>query len=90
MELGLKVKPKKYNRQEILKGWLAMNNLDYKTVAKAIGVTSAFVSQALNEKKPMPEKRWRQMVEIGIPSDLLPEPFDRARARGGSRDDSGV
>jgi len=72
---GSTIKPTSPNRQDQLNAWLALNRLSRGKIAEKIGVSRSMVGQIMAGQK-RPAGRIRQLIDLGIPQDLLPKPKD--------------
>lgn len=61
-----------YNRQDYLNAWLVLNRLSRGKIAQKLGISHQMVGQILSGKK-IPQNRIDQMIEMGIPAELLPK-----------------
>lgn len=59
-------------RQAQLKAWLLLHNIEQKDLAKQMGVSQQLLSMTLTGTRTTKE-RLEQLVNLGIPRDLLPE-----------------
>ncbi len=63
---------------ELLKAWMAENNVTMRWAAAQMGVTPSLLSKYLR-LDTMPQKRHEQLVQLHFPPDLLPEPVNKPR-----------
>lgn len=68
------------SRQARLKAWLAYHGIGYKDLAESIGVHPSMITRLCSGERRTPE-RIRQLVELGIPPELLPEPGENPPGR---------
>ncbi len=61
------------NRQEKLKIWLLANKISQRWLAEQLGISQQALSMILLGKR-RPRKRIEQLVALGVPRELLPEP----------------
>lgn len=64
-------------RQERLLIWLRRAGIQYKDIAEQTGVKTAAVSKWF-DGDTIPPYRHQQLVDMGIPADLLPLPVYKA------------
>ena len=64
------------NRQEALEVWKRRTGISFAEMGRRIGVTGENVSK-LCAQETMPIHRHAQLVEIGVPAELLPVPMYR-------------
>lgn len=71
--MGLPVNQKKPDRQIELKVWLLRKKITQQDLALAIGVSKQLIGFIIDGKRRSP---WRiqQLVDVGVPPDLLPDP----------------
>jgi transcriptional regulator with XRE-family HTH domain len=69
---GSTIKPTSPDRQDRLNAWLALNRLSRGKIAERIGVSRSMIGQILSGQK-RPASRIRQLIELGIPEELLPK-----------------
>lgn len=62
-------------RQDRLQIWLKLNGKTQAEIARALDVGEVSVSRWVRAEN-IPPKRHRQLLELGIPAELLPEPVD--------------
>ncbi len=62
-------------RQEALRLWLSRNGLSFSELGRRLGVTPNSVSK-LCDQETMPVRRHAQLLEQGLPAELLPRPED--------------
>lgn len=62
-------------RKEKVFLWLRQNGLTYTSLARKMGMSQWGVSKLL-ERPTIPTRRHRQLVELGLPTDLLPPAKD--------------
>lgn len=65
-------------RQEALRIWLSRNGLTFSELGRRLGVTPNSVSK-LCDQETMPVRRHAQLLEQGLPAELLPRPEDLKR-----------
>lgn len=65
-------------RQELLRIWLYRRGITKTQIAKAIGVTIMAVTHWF-ESERIPTRRHSQLVDLGIPPELLPVAEDLPR-----------
>ncbi len=70
---GLDISPEFISRQQKLNAWLVERGITYQKVADATGLSLGFVGKIFSGKKT-PKKRIDQLINMGIPAELLPEP----------------
>ena len=63
------------DRQAELRVWLIRNGMTYAEIGRRMGITSSGVLRLVQGER-MPTKRHSEMVGMGIPADLLPQPLD--------------
>lgn len=61
------------NRQAALRAWLAYHGVQLKELAHMIGVHPSMMTHIVKGSRS-PAKRIEQLVALGIPRHLLPEP----------------
>lgn len=61
------------NRQDMLLIWLRREGVNQADIARWLGVTETSVSRWLRAES-IPVQRHGQLVELGIPAELLPAP----------------
>lgn len=62
-------------RQDMLSIWLKRQGMTQAKIARALEVGEISVSRWLRAER-IPEKRHEQLVNLGIPAELLPKPLD--------------
>lgn len=62
-------------RQEALRLWLSRNGLSFSELGRRLGVAPNSVSK-LCDQETMPVRRHAQLLEQGLPAELLPRPED--------------
>ncbi len=62
------------NRQEALDLWKKRAGLSFAEMGRRIGVTGENVSK-LCAKETMPPHRHQQLLDLGVPIELLPKPL---------------
>ena len=70
---GLNTKPKFIPRQQRLNAWLVERGITRQQLAEATGLSASFIGKVFSGQKT-PKKRIDQLVSMGIPADLLPNP----------------
>ena len=65
-------------RQAELALWMEERHITIQSLADALGVSRPFVSAMLN-RETIPAKRHKQMLTLGFPGELLPEPLFKPR-----------
>lgn len=60
--------------------WMEERKITMQTLADAMGVSRAFVSTMLH-RETMPAKRHRQLIILGFPDHVLPEPYNGPMGR---------
>lgn len=63
------------NRQEALLLWMRRTGRTYVSLGSEINVSGNAVSKLLGQET-MPTHRHRQLLELGVPEELLPQPLD--------------
>ena len=71
--MSLELNINKLTRQEKLKIWLMTNGISQRWLANQLGITQQALSMILKGLRS-PKKRINQLVELGVPRELLPEP----------------
>ena len=61
------------NRKASLDAWLAYHGISKKTLADELGVHPSMITRIIQGKRA-PQKRIRQLISLGVPAELLPEP----------------
>ena len=61
------------SRQAKLNAWLAIRGIRKKDLAKHLGVHSSMITRILSGDR-RPSRRIAELVALGIPANLLPEP----------------
>lgn len=61
------------NRQDSLQAWLAYYRIAKKDLAQKIGVSQSMISKIIRGERA-PAARLEQLVALGVPRELLPEP----------------
>lgn len=74
---GNKINIDSLTRQERLLIWLRRSGLQYREIAERTGVKTAAVSKWF-DGDTIPPYRHQQLVDLGIPADLLPLPVYKA------------
>lgn len=64
------------NRQERLRLWMEDHEITVKQLAADIGVAKSMARQYLSAET-IPTARHMQLVVLGFPLDLLPQPLDK-------------
>ena len=72
---------KKPDRQARLRAWLILHGIEQKEIAGRLGVGTGMVSMILGGQRITPE-RVEQLVAMGIPRRLLPDPEARRAEKG--------
>lgn len=83
METIEELQLKQPSRQARLNAWIAQNGLRKCDLARALGVSPAMISEIISGRSA-PRGRIEQLVALGVPEDLLPEPSDARPGRRGS------
>lgn len=63
------------SRQEKLRLWMSRNRWTYARLARSLDITSNAVAKLCNQST-MPVRRHAQIVTLGVPAELLPQPLD--------------
>lgn len=63
-------------RQERLVIWLRRAGISNAALARALGTGQATICRWINHADSLPSWRHRQLVEFGIPAELLPPAMD--------------
>ncbi len=71
---------KKDPRQARLKAWLAYHGIGNRELAEKLGVHPSMITRICKGERA-PAERIAQLVELGIPRTLLPEPNARKPGR---------
>lgn len=71
---------KKGVRQARLKAWLAYHGVGNRELAEKLGVHPSMITRIFKGERA-PAERIAQLVELGIPKSLLPEPNGRKPGR---------
>ena len=61
------------SRQAELNGWLALRGIQKKTLAQRLGVHPSMITRIFRGDR-RPARRIAELVALGIPAHLLPEP----------------
>ncbi|NJB68469.1 transcriptional regulator with XRE-family HTH domain [Desulfobaculum xiamenense] len=72
-EIGKILDQNPANRQAALRAWLAYHGVQMKDLARMIGVHPSMMTHIVKGNRS-PAKRIEQLVALGIPRHLLPEP----------------
>lgn len=83
METIEELQLKKPGRQARLNAWIAQHGLRKCDLARALGVSPAMISEIISGRSA-PRGRIEQLVALGVPEDLLPEPNDVRPGRKGA------
>lgn len=75
MQLPISPNLTSLTRQEALRLWLSRNGLSFSELGRRLGVTPNSVSK-LCDQETMPVRRHAQLLEQGLPAELLPRPLD--------------
>jgi transcriptional regulator with XRE-family HTH domain len=75
MQLPISPNLTSLTRQEALRIWLSRNGLTFSELGRRLGVTPNSVSK-LCDQETMPVRRHAQLLEQGLPAELLPRPED--------------
>lgn len=75
MQLPISPNLSSLTRQEALRLWLSRNSLTFSELGRRLGVTPNSVSK-LCDQETMPTRRHAQLVDQGIPAELLPRAQD--------------
>ena len=78
MALGLKLSHSNLTRQEQLAVWCRRENLTQPKIASALGVSVMSVSSWFRAET-IPSNRHKDLVEFGIPEELLPRAVDKRK-----------
>lgn len=62
-------------RQEALRVWMGRNGTTFTSMGGSLGISANAVSK-LCDNETMPTHRHRQLLELGVPEDLLPQAVD--------------
>lgn len=73
MEIGKQIDENNPTRQDRLRSWLALHKIRYGDLALALGVHPSMITRIVSGERA-PARRIRQLAELGIPRELLPEP----------------
>lgn len=60
-------------RQRQLQSWLALHGMSKTYLAKSLGVHASMISRIISGERA-PKERLRQLMDLGIPQELLPAP----------------
>ena len=63
-------------RQQRLRNWMEQHNITVKQLAKDLGVAVRMARQYISAET-IPTTRHTQLVVLGFPLDLLPQPLDK-------------
>ncbi|MBG0776662.1 MAG: helix-turn-helix transcriptional regulator [Desulfovibrionaceae bacterium] len=64
---------KQRDRKSELQAFLAYHGISKKRLAEEIGVSPSMISRIINGERA-PAQRIRQLLQLGIPEELLPQP----------------
>jgi transcriptional regulator with XRE-family HTH domain len=67
-------------REAGLKAWLARRGIGHRQLARQLGVHPSMITRIFKGER-RPPKRIRQLIDLGIPADLLPAPNVRGPGR---------
>ncbi len=59
-------------RVQALRAWMELQGLNYRSVAREIGVSAQYIGYILGGTQKMPAARRDQLITLGIPEHLLP------------------
>jgi len=62
----------KVDRERALATWLVYHGIGRKNLAKQLGITPSALTRII-QGKHRPQRRIQHLIELGIPSDLLPK-----------------
>lgn len=62
-------------RKEKVFAWMRANGLTYERIGERLGVTGTGVSRMFT-KPSIPTRRYRQLLDVGVPRHLLPPAKD--------------
>lgn len=62
----------KVDRERALAAWLVYHGIERQTLAKQLGITPGALTRIIQGKN-RPPKRIKRLIELGIPSELLPK-----------------
>lgn len=65
-------------RQAGLKLWMEERHITNQALADVLGVSRPFVCKMLS-RETIPARRHKQMVSLGFPAELLPEPYQEPK-----------
>ena len=65
-------------RTERMRQWIAKNEITDRSLAEKLGLKRSRVTRMLNEET-MPTEHYNACLELGIPADILPIPFNKKR-----------
>ena len=65
-------------RTERMRQWMAKNEITDRSLAEKLGLKRSRVTRMLNEET-MPTEHYNACLELGIPADILPIPFNKKR-----------
>lgn len=66
--------PKNLTRQQRFLMWKAVSKASYAALSRCMGVSHVSVRNWCLGTVPAPADRVKQLKELGVPGDLLPEP----------------
>lgn len=76
---------KNVKRQASLKAWLAYHGIGNRQLARQLAVHPSMITRIFKGER-RPPRRIRQLIEMGIPANLLPAPNTRRPGRPRLRD----
>jgi hypothetical protein len=80
MESTLDATPITPTRQELLRLWLDRTGHSFRRFGRSMGISGVSVAR-LCDQDTMPTDRHRQLLELGMPPNLLPKPVDQKPGR---------
>ena len=72
-KISKKLDPNKPGRQVELRAWIILNGYTMGQLARILGVHPSMMTRIVSGDRA-PAKRIRQLEELGVPKELLPEP----------------
>lgn len=81
----LPLEQKNAKRQASLKAWLAYHGIGNRQLARQLDVHPSMITRIFKGER-RPPRRIRQLIEMGIPANLLPPPNTRRPGRPRLRD----
>lgn len=73
--LGQPTNPIEPTRQELLRIWLARNATGFKQIGERIDISGTGLAK-ICDQETMPTRRHAELIAMGVPAGLLPEPLD--------------